>query len=73
MFAQTRAYPYPKMSHAIPLRLFQNLNCDRWDCNVFSDAKKNEGTQITCDFGRGEAGGGIREEGMQGARGYRAG
>ena len=56
MFAQTRAYPYPKMSHAIPLRLFHDLNCDRWNCNVFSGPKKSEGTQIACDFWGDEAG-----------------
>ena len=48
------------MSHVIPLWLFQVLKSDRWNCNVFSDPKKSEGTQITCDFwggrGRGEAG-----------------
>ena len=45
------------MSHVIPSLLFQVLKSDRWDCNVFWDAKKSEGTQITCDFwGRGEAG-----------------
>ena len=48
------------MSHVIPLWLFQVLKSDRWNCNVFSDPKKSEGTQITCDFWRGarpEAGG----------------
>ena len=71
MYAQTRAYPYPKMSHVIPSRLFHDLNCDRWNCNVFSDAKKSEGTQITCDFrGDGdEAGGDGDEVGGEGAPG----
>ena len=65
MYAQTRVYPYPKMSHVIPSQLFHDLNCDRWNCNVFSGPKKSEGTQITCDFwgGRDEAGG---EAGMKG-------
>ncbi|ERH29028.1 hypothetical protein HMPREF1980_01089 [Actinomyces sp. oral taxon 172 str. F0311] len=26
------------------------MNCDRWNCNVFSGPKKSEGTQIACDF-----------------------
>ena len=55
MFAQTRAYPYSKMSHVIPSQLFHDLNCDRWNCNVFSGPKKSEGTQITCDFWGDEA------------------
>ena len=56
---------YLKMSHVIPSQLFHDLNCDRWNCNVFSGPKKSEGTQITCDFwgGRDEAGG---EAGMKG-------
>ena len=42
------------MSHVIPLSLFQVLKSDRWNCNVFWDPKKSEGTQITCDFWEGE-------------------
>ena len=72
MFAQTRAYPYSKMSHAIPLRLFHDLNCDRWNCNVFSGPKKSEGTQIACDFfWRGdEVRGRVGGEGAPGLQGH---
>ena len=39
-----------EMSHVIPSRVFQGLKSHRWNCNVFLDPKKSEGTQITCDF-----------------------
>ena len=39
-----------EMSHVIPSRVFQILKSHRWNCNVFLDPKKSEGTQITCDF-----------------------
>ena len=62
------------MSHVIPLWLFQVLKSDRWNCNVFSDPKKSEGTQITCDFwrGRGSASLGPGGRGEAGARASRA-
>ncbi|ERH29027.1 hypothetical protein HMPREF1980_01088 [Actinomyces sp. oral taxon 172 str. F0311] len=50
------------MSHAIPSRLFHDLNCDRWNCNVFSGPKKSEGTQIACDFWGGVRPGGEGDE-----------
>ena len=70
MYAQTRAYPYPKMSHVIPSRLFHDLNCDRWNCNVFSGPKKSEGTQITCDFRGDEVRGRVGGEGAPGLQGH---
>ena len=54
------------MSHVIPSRLFHDLNCDRWDCNVFLGPKKSEGPQITCDFWGDKAGGDEDEAGVEG-------
>ena len=54
------------MSHVIPSRLFHDLNCDRWDCNVFLGPKKSEGPQITCDFWGDKAGGDGDEAGGDG-------
>lgn len=54
------------MSHVIPSQLFHDLNCDRWNCNVFSGPKKSEGTQITCDFWGDKAGGDEDEAGVEG-------
>ena len=45
----------PKMSHVIPLRVFQILNSCRWNCNVFGWSRKmTEGNYV-----RNLAGGGV--------------
>ena len=31
---------YPKMSHVIPLHIFQTLKSDRWNCNVCGPSRK---------------------------------
>ena len=39
-----------KLSHVIPLTVFRCVTSDRWNHWFFRDAKKSEGTQITCDI-----------------------
>ena len=39
----------PATSHVIPLQVFQTLNSERWNCNVFGRSRKMK-REITCDF-----------------------
>ena len=42
----------PAMSHVIPLQVFQTLNLERWNCNVFGRSRKmTEGNYVRLLFG----------------------
>ena len=42
----------PAMSHVIPLQVFQTLNSERWNCNVFGRSRKmTEGNYVRLLFG----------------------
>ena len=44
----------PAMSHVIPLQVFQILNSERWNCNVFGRSRKmTEGNYVRLLFGVG--------------------
>ena len=42
----------PAMSHVIPLQVFQTLNSERWNCNVFGRSRKmTKGNYVRLLFG----------------------